>query len=238
MSRRITSSQLRLTKDESFMDFIGVLAAILANPAQRVVSVMIVDRSESLTDYAKPVKDAVNAHLTGIKTPPDGSAQYAMVITFNEEYRIAVPLSEASTIAPLATYNPKGYTLLFETVYRALKLFTHAYRQLTDTQRKNLKIAFGIFTDGDDNRSDTTKFPLKLAVLVQEARAIGFEFMVYGFKFNAKAIAARMGMPTDDDHAKSYDKEPASFAAASQHFTGRTTSFFGAKAFRPGSRTT
>lgn len=236
MRQSSSNSSLRLAKDAQAMDFVGALAAILANPNQRVVSIMIIDRSESMRGYEAPVMDAVNGHLTNIQNPPEDSGdQYAMVITFNHGYRVAIPLARASEIAPLTSYLPKGRTLLYETVYLALKLFVRAYESLSDEQRQNLKIAFGIFTDGGDNESDQNKFPVKLVQLVQRARVFDFEFMTYGFHFDAKNVAREMGMPTDDDHAISFDKSPAGFEAASQHYTTRTMAFFGGQNFNPNS---
>ena len=220
------------------MDFFGTLVGAMAHPGHRVISILLVDRSISMKGYETPVMGAVNDHLKDIQDPPDKSVQYVMVVTFNDGYRISVPLSPATTVQPMTSYTPKGNTLLYETVYLVLKLFTNAYRELNSEQRRNLIVAMGIFTDGEDNQSSRAKHPAKLVNLVREARAMGFEFYTYGFRFDAVAIATEMGMPTDDDHAKSFDKNPADFAAAGQHFSASTTSFFSGGNFRPGSSTT
>lgn len=238
MAPRSTSSSITAAKNDHVMDFFGNLVGAMAQPGRRVISVLLVDRSLSMKGYETPVMDAVNDHLRDIKDPPDKSAQYAMVVTFNDGYRISVPLSPAATVNPMTSYVPKGNTLLYETIYLVLKLFTTAYRQLNTDQRRDLVIAMGIFTDGKDNQSPRAKYPAKLVQLVREARAMGFHFYTYGFRFDAVAIAEQMGMPTDDDHAKSFDKNPADFAAAGQHFSHSTTTFFGGEHFRPGSKTT
>lgn len=212
----------------------------MAGGRPSTITVMIIDRSGSMSGYEEPVLTAVNNHLQAIKNPPDGREQYCMIITFSDSYRIDVMLQHASNIDKMTEYKPDDNTLLWKTVYKTIKLFLEPYSAMTTEQKENVKIFFGVFSDGEDNLSNQVDegnpWPEKLQRMTKKALAQGFELLTFGFRFNVKQIAGSMGFPIDDEHAFQFAQENASIARAGQTFTHRTTTVFCGRQFDPGRR--
>ena len=217
---------------EKQLQFVSSLSGILANPRKKTISVLLIDESYSMKGQESAILKAVNSHLESSKKPTDGSDQYVLVITFNDEFRTAVPLSSALNVAKMTKYVPDGNTLLYETVYLTIKSFFPAYKLLRGEMRFNTKIVFGIFTDGDDNESDKA-FPDKLKRLVQDTLRFGFDYYTLGFKHDAKRMARLMGMPADDMHAQTHNKNEEGIINATMFFTSQSIGYFDHEKFDP-----
>lgn len=213
--------------------------AAMAGGKPATITVMIIDRSGSMSGYEEPVLTAVNNHLQAIKNPPDGREQYCMIITFSDSYRIDVMLQHAFNIDKMTEYKPDNGTLLWKTVYKTIKLFLEPYSAMAKDKKDNLKIFIGVFSDGEDNLSNDVDegnlWPEKLQRMTKEALAQGFELLTFGFRFNVKQIAGSMGFPIDDEHAFQFTQDNASIVQAGQHFTKVSTCFRG-RQYDSGSR--
>ncbi|MEK7159571.1 MAG: vWA domain-containing protein [Patescibacteria group bacterium] len=200
----------------------------------KTLSILIVDESGSMDNYGRVPQDCVNNHFRGLQNPPDGRQQYCTVILFNDRYRVAVPLTEASHLRPMTTYKAEGNTLLYETVHQVLKLFISCFEQST----ADLKVFVGVFSDGLDTKSDANRQPKKVQVTSHKARMLGWELFSYGIGIDAKELARLLGFPTDKEHVHNFTAEAKSVGEATRHFTGRSTTviFNDPQHFNPGTK--
>jgi hypothetical protein len=127
----------------------------------------------------------------------------------------------------MRSYIADGNTLLYVTVYKAIKLMLQAIKDASPEQLADFKINFATFTDGDDTASPKPKYLEKVRKAVEEGLTAGFEFFLYGFGpyVDAKKAARHMHMPDDDVHAKGKGKDRAGFSGASMDLTASTTCF-------------
>lgn len=200
----------------------------------KTLSILIVDESGSMDSYGRIPQNCINDHFKALLNPPDGREQYCTVILFNGKYRVAVPLTEATALKPMNSYKAYGDTLLFETVHQTLKLFISCFEQTT----ADLKIFVGVFSDGQDNKSDANRQPKKIQVSAHKARMLGWELFSYGIGIDAKELARLLGFPTDKEHIHNFTAEAKSVGEATRHFTGRSTTvmFDDSRHFNPNTK--
>lgn len=200
----------------------------------KTLSILIVDESGSMDSYGRIPQNCINDHFKALLNPPDGREQYCTVIFFNDKYRVAVPLTEAANLQSLTNYKADGNTLLFETVHQVLKLFISCFEQTT----ADLKIFVGVFSDGQDNKSDANRQPKKVQVSAHKARMLGWELFSYGIGIDAKELARMLGFPTDKEHVHNFTAEAKSVGEATRHFTGRSTTvmFDDSRHFNPNTK--
>lgn len=202
-----------------------VLAAVFAGDADKraSISLLILDRSGSMSVHCQPAcvpKDAVNAHLRRLKDRHDGHAYFAALLSFADDYKLEIPLGPVGP--ELQNYSPDGYTLLFSTVYHGMRDLLEQFRGLSPEQQKRVKVTVGVLSDGQDNKSDKSKYPQSLRTLAYEVTALGWETLTFGIGINGQRLAQEMGFMSDSDHAYSLTNESASIVAATERFTGAT----------------
>lgn len=186
----------------------------------KTFSIMILDASGSMKVFGEVPQKCINEHLEALKNPPDGRKQYCTVVVFNDDYQAIIKPAPAEKVKPITNYCADGCTLLYETVYQALK----SYRALYGiAQPENLKIFVGVFSDGQDNRSSADRQPKKLKKMATAVQALGWELFCYGIGIDGKKLAEDMGFPMDDDHCQTVVANDAGVRATTQHFTAATT---------------
>lgn len=186
---------------------------------ERTLSIIILDASPSMQKHGLVPQECVNEHFKAIRNPPDGRKQYCTVITFHDAAFVNIPLTPADQLADMNNYHTDGSsTLLWETVYQTLKLFSTAMPQTT-----NLKIFVGVFSDGGDNASDHERQPHKVKRMAQKVQALGWELFCFGIGIDGKKLAEDMGFPTDDKHVKTVAADEAGIREVTTHFSTETT---------------
>jgi len=190
----------------------------------KTLSIMILDASISMAVHGDVPQRCVNDHIETLKNPPDGRKQYCTVIVFGEDYRALIPPIAAESLQPISNYRADGNsTLLYETVYKTLQNYLAIY---SVNQPENLKIFVGVFSDGDDNKSDKVRQPRKLKRLAEITQNLGWELFCFGIGIDGKALAAAMGFPTDDQHCQTVRADENGLRATTQHFSDATTTCF------------
>ncbi|MFA4846473.1 MAG: hypothetical protein WC654_08045 [Patescibacteria group bacterium] len=189
----------------------------------KTFSIMILDASGSMRSYGDVPQKCINEYLESLKNPPDGRKQYCTVVVFNDDYQAIIKPSLAAKVKPITNYCADGCTLLWETVYKALKNYRALYGII---QPENLKIFVGVFSDGQDNKSFKDRQPRKLKAMAKAVQALGWELFCYGIGIDGKKLAQDMGFPTDDDHCQTVEANDAGVQATTQHFTAATTTCF------------
>lgn len=230
---RHPTARVRFAQSQAESSFLGAVAAFMSQPGKKVINLVLMDGSSSLHGYETPLRDGLNSFLENLKTPQPGVKHAVMVVKIQSDFSLLVPFARAENVSPISNFTTADNTLLWMPLWRLIRTFTSIYREISDEQRRDLQVVFGIFTDGDDTDSDRKFFPAKLIDEVKIARAMGFEFMTYGYRHDATRIAGIMGLPTDEKHAITFDKSPEGIQASSQSFTGVSLSFFRVEEFDP-----
>ena len=194
--------------------------ALALSEEPKTLSILILDGSGSMQQYGAVPQECVNRHFYRLQSPPDGRKQYCTVLIFNDRYQILVPITEAQDLLPLTTYSADGNTLLFETVYQAIK----AFLRLHEIANTDIKIVVGVFSDGDDTASDKPRRqPGKVQAISKIAQQKGWELLSFGIGIDAKELARSLGFPDDDAHTQTVENTPAGLVEASDSFTTKTT---------------
>jgi len=190
----------------------------------KTLSIIILDASISMAEHGDVPQRCVNEHIETLKNPPDGRKQYCTVIVFGEDYRALIPPIAAESLQPISNYRADGKsTLLYETVYKTLQNYLAIH---SINRPENLKIFVGVFSDGDDNKSDRARQPRKVKKLAQVAQSLGWELFCFGIGIDGKALAESMGFPTDDQHCRTVKADEGGIRATTQHFSNATTTCF------------
>jgi hypothetical protein len=193
--------------------------------AKIVVSVIFLDRSGSMTKFivTPPTpKDIVNKHLASLKERNDGWDYFVSVITFSDHYTVDIDLCPIKDAPELNTYSPNGKTLLFSTVYHGIETLLKQFKELTPKQHSRIRVLIGILSDGLDNKSSSQKYPQQLTAITAEVIKLGWDFLTFGIGINGATLAGVMGLPTDSDHAFSFEPTKHSLCRSQEIFTGAT----------------
>jgi len=83
------------------------------------------------------------------------------LMTFNETLRLLQDFTAKPNLLDLARTSPKGYTALYDAIYRGLEKMREA---------KNMRRALIIVTDGEDNRSRYTLSDIKEAAMESDVQ--------------------------------------------------------------------
>ncbi|MBU0540490.1 VWA domain-containing protein [Patescibacteria group bacterium] len=175
------------------------------------ISVYIMDRSGSMESYAPTPKTALNQALLTLKESPVAERMAAMIVSFADHCTFDVPLQPVSRVQLLETYNPEGGTALYDTLSAIMNPLIAACHDCS-RRRQGVNIILSIFTDGEDNKSASHSLD-EVRALARHADSYGWQLYTNGFGVDAASIAARMGFPSDRNHATSYYGRPQAQAA-------------------------
>ncbi len=195
--------------------------AIIEHDADKTLSILIVDRSGSMSRFGQTPLDCLNAHLQSLQNPPDKREQYCTIIYFADEAIVELPLTKVESNLQIERYEADGNTLLWETVYQTMKLFRQLHQNMPGGDL--LQVVVGVFSDGDDTRSDRQRQPQKLKRMAKKVTDFGWHLFSYGIGIDGQKLAEEMGFPSDADHAKTVEASLAGIEEVTRHFSLSTT---------------
>lgn len=163
------------------------------------ISVLILDSSWSMEKYGSTPESAVRGHIHALQKER-GRKFWSGVIGFAEEPYIVVPLSPVEEITGMPRYKASGRTRLYDTVFTVLNELVTMYCDLPEECRRNLRVAVGVFSDGEDNLSNKNVLPF-VRRMSKLAHKTGFELLTFGIGIDAVRLAEVIGFPADSRHA-------------------------------------
>lgn len=189
---------------------------------KKTVSIMILDKSSSMLRFGFSPVEAVNDHLRELQKIHDDIDRLFALVTFSDESRVEVPLGIVENIPLYENYRPHGNTLLWKTVDNVLDECLKRFNECPPDIRVNSKIVIGVISDGQDNKSDTSRFPEALQRKSRKALDCGWELLTFGLGIRADKLAFEMGFPPDAKHAFSLKAKAQSLHKTSMHMTQTT----------------
>ncbi|MBI4098594.1 MAG: VWA domain-containing protein [Candidatus Magasanikbacteria bacterium] len=191
---------------------------------EATISVMVLDRSGSMSRYRSTPQDAVNAHMAQLRLDANND-HFCGVVSFADDARVEVPFGHISTVRPMAGYRADGNTLLWATVHQVMDELWQQYERVLlgkADQPLSLRFVIGVFSDGADNESARERFPVTLQLLAAMAREAGWELLTFGIGIDGCQLAEEMGFPTDEAHAVTVAASVEGVHRASQTFSSAT----------------
>jgi hypothetical protein len=163
-------------------------------PRFSTLGAIIMDESGSMARFGTTPSDSLGEYLDDLRESPDAPAMGATIVTFSSSARVRLEPTPVPSAPRKLDYGPSGGTRLYGTTLDVLaSLLNH---------RRSFHLAVvTVITDGEDNRSQESE-RLRLVELSGEARALGWELLVFGLGVDARAIARRMGFSEDPERAR------------------------------------
>jgi len=189
---------------------------------KKTVSIMILDKSSSMQIFGFAPVEAVNNHLRGLQESHDDISRLFALVTFSDESRVEIALDLVEKICTYEDYRPQGNTLLWETVHNVLDECLKRFNECPSDIRINSKIVIGVISDGQDNKSDNSRFPETLQKKARKAIDCGWELLTFGLGIRADKLAFEMGFSPDAKHAFTLKAEAQSLRQTSLHMTQTT----------------
>ena len=188
----------------------------------RALSILIIDESGSMRSYAEEVVQSVNQHIATMRE----TAQVPMLCTivcFSDSARVALPPTLVGEVGDFSDYHPDSNTLLYGTVDTVIRRIGEQYTQLDRNARDANKVVLAVFSDGQDNRSDSTAQPYSLKRAADRVRRYGWELMTMGIGVDGPKLAECMGFPTDPDHAFTFARDEGGVSRSMHTMSHSTT---------------
>ena len=166
--------------------------------------VFILDRSGSMSGLEKDTIGGFNAMIEKQKKEEG----YALVSTvlFDHEAEMIHDRVDLQALPPMTEkeYFVRGCTALLDAVGNAITHIQSVHKYIREEDRPE-KTLFVITTDGMENASHQYSYE-KLKSLIEQQKALGWEFIFLGANIDAAKEAARFGIGADcaaDYHADS-----------------------------------
>lgn len=173
---------------------------ILAHPdilAKREITIfgVIMDRSGSMLRYGDVPRTAINKHIQVLQAHPNADSAFGFVMTFSDTARFDIEPQPLNSMPTLGEYKSEGNTMLYATVFVALKALLE---RKTIFEAKGLKVNLdlAVFTDGDDNLSQDMRE--QLVSLAGEALEAGAHLNLVAIGMDKLRMASEMGFPPQD----------------------------------------
>jgi hypothetical protein len=202
------------------LQLVQLAPIVLGKPT--TISVMILDASGSMAVHGTAPQDAVNNHLTTVARD-FARDHYVSVVCFSDAPSIAIPITLARRLPQMKDYQADGSTLQWYTVDLVLHQLLELWYKISEEIRKNLHVVIGVFSDGQDNKSDRNLYPRQLQDRSKHARQLGWELYAFGLGIDGIRLAAEMGFIDDssvrDVHAQTVAPTKAGIDAATDAFT-------------------
>lgn len=186
------------------------------------MSIVVLDESGSMAKYGNAPTDAVNGYLRGLLDSPDPNQYFCAVVTFSDTMRVRIPLTLVTPDTRMTDYQPDGMTLLWGTVYQVLTSTLSWYRATPQIADRCPRVVIGVISDGDDNKSDQTRFPQAIREVVPQVLGLGWNLLTFGIGISGVRLAEEMGFPTDSSHAFDFAAAAASLDQTSIIMTETT----------------
>ncbi len=163
-----------------------------------VVSVMLMDVSQSMKRHGTAPRDAGNAYLARLRTDT-GQRHAAGIVSFGGQGQVVVPVQRVTQTspAPLTSLETNPGTRLIATLDEVLRCLLEAWTQLSLKQRVRLKVAVGVFSDGA-NTVDCPGQPESLRRSVNMARDLDWDLRGYAFGLSPQFLTLMTGFPAEN----------------------------------------
>lgn len=179
----------------------------------------ILDRSGSMSSIKEETIGGFNAFLAGQKEVP-GKVTVSLV-QFDHEYLIVhdnVPLENVPDLNA-STFQPRGYTALYDAVGRTISTFK-------DDNPKNTKTIVAILTDGQENASKEYNYAKVKELISNVEGEHDWEVLFLGTNMDARSVGTSMGIKASNSVTFDYTKAGTSDAMAAVNYA--TSSLRGA----------
>ncbi|MEK7632580.1 MAG: hypothetical protein AAB473_02200 [Patescibacteria group bacterium] len=183
--------------------------------AQRktTLSILMVDGSWSMDKHGNAPVVAVNNYLDQLREDRNTNHLVGVVI-FNDDFRVAIPVTPVHQVGRYTGYRACGNTLLYRSAKRVLEGVADSWDGLTEREQANLSFYFTIISDGEDNRSPRKNYPEALASYAIRGRRDGWVLACNGLGISGQLLAQAMSF--DPALAETFDANEAGIELATR----------------------
>ncbi|MDO5549316.1 MAG: VWA domain-containing protein [Eubacteriales bacterium] len=162
----------------------------------RTELVFLLDRSGSMNGLERDTIGGYNSMLDQQKREP-GEANVTTVL-FDQDYELLHDRLAISHVPPMTAkeYQVRGCTALLDAIGMTIRRIADVQKHTVPEKRAD-KVLFVIITDGMENASRAYTYEKVQAMVAQEKKKYGWEFLFLGANIDAIATAARVGIGAD-----------------------------------------
>lgn len=166
--------------------------------------VFILDKSGSMAGLESDTIGGYNAMLKKQQEQP-GEAIVTTVL-FDDKYELLHDRINIKGINPITEkeYFVEGCTALLDAIGKTIKKIDNAQRHTSEEEQAE-KVMFVITTDGMENASKEYSYNKIKAMVKQQKKKYGWEFIFLGANMDAVETAGRFGI--DADRAANYNAD-------------------------------
>lgn len=163
--------------------------------------VFILDKSGSMTGLEADTIGGFNSMLNKQKTV-DGECRITTVL-FDNHYELLHDRIDIEAINPMTDkeYQVGGSTALLDAIGRTVEKISKVQKRTAEEYRAE-KVMFVIITDGEENSSRKYTAEKVKALIEQQKKEFGWEFIFLGANIDAVQTAGRFGI--DKNRAVNY----------------------------------
>lgn len=168
----------------------------------RILSAMLLDRSDSMGAFGDTTRKITNQFLDDLRRDVR-HYHLTTVIGFSDELKVLIPPTPVMRVQALQEYLTDGGTLLYQTVDEVLQQILRSWYDMSMVDRAKTQVVVGVFSDGEDNRSDRMLYPNKVQATSRRCLEQGWLLTTFGIGVSGKELATNLGFPLDraEDHA-------------------------------------
>lgn len=153
---------------------------------------LVIDRSGSMSNVADDTKGGIKQFISSQKQK-EGQATLTLV-QFDHEYQVLndfTPLSSVDENAFVKQYEPRGCTALLDAIGRTVIEMSQKIEKMEPSEKPS-RVIVAIVTDGQENASKDYTVE-KVKALIEEKRALGWDFVFLGADLDSIAVAKHYG---------------------------------------------
>lgn len=166
---------------------------------------LVVDRSGSMYNSINDVNGGVTTFIDEQKKV-EGDAKL-LLTQFDHEHQVVENFTSIKNVNPaefVKNYSPRGSTALLDALGLTI-MKMQAQLEVEPKTEKSPKVIIAIITDGEENSSRDPRFCSvdKIKKLIEEKKALGWEFLFLGASLDSIEVAGNMGF--SKENAAVYD---------------------------------
>lgn len=168
--------------------------------------VFILDKSGSMSDLETDTIGGYNAMLEKQKAV-EGEC-YITTVLFDNNYELLHDRIDIRAVSPITEkeYQVGGSTALLDAIGRTIHKISNAQKHTADGYRAE-KVLFVIITDGEENSSREYSAEKIKALIEQQKKNYGWEFIFLGANIDAVETAGRFGISANRAQNYHADRE-------------------------------
>lgn len=184
----------------------------------------LLDRSGSMCTSVSATEDGWREFIATQRSNP-GHCRVSLA-QFDDAYEVVYPATDIAAV-PEFTLKPRGATALLDATGLLITELGEQLSALPEDQRPGQVICL-IMTDGMENASQLWTWEAVKALITQQRKVYGWEFIFLGADIDAVEVGERMGMARQ--YAMTFDKydyanSRAAFASTADVICARRSSY-------------